>query len=417
MPNSITSSLNSYLVGGAVRDKLLGRDIYDNDWVVVGSTIEEMLSLGFSQVGKDFPVFLHPNTKEEYALARTERKQGKGYTGFICNADNNVSLEEDLLRRDLTINAMAMDKSGKIIDPYHGQNDVKHRILRHVSQAFVEDPLRVLRVARFAARFHDFHFTVAPETLNLMINISESGELLTLSAERIWQEMSRSLAEKHPEVFFQTLRQCGALPVLWPELDALWGIPNPEKHHPEICSGIHTMMVLQQSVKLSDKISIRFAALCHDLGKTLTPKATWPKHYGHEKSGLPLIEKICQTLKVPNKIKSFALKVCQFHLHCHRAFELKPQTILTLFNDLDAWRKPEEFTDFLLACQADATGRLGFENQLYPQADFLQALFTKANEVKATEFVKQGIKGVQIKEAMNKQKLSVIEELALQLKP
>jgi tRNA nucleotidyltransferase (CCA-adding enzyme) len=371
MPNlKAIQSLEHYLVGGAVRDKLLNRDIYDRDWLVVGSTVKEMLSLGFTQVGKDFPVFLHPETKEEYALARTERKQGEGYTGFICNAEPSVSLEEDLLRRDLTINAMAMNKSGEIIDPYNGQDDLNNRVLRHVSDAFIEDPLRVLRVARFAARFHEYNFTIAGETLVLMQKISDSGELSTLSGERIWQEMSRSLAEKHPEIFFQTLKKCNALEKIWPELDALWGIPNPAQHHPEVCSGIHTMMVLQQSVKLSSKISIRFATLCHDLGKTLSPIETLPKHYGHEKSGLPLVEKICNTLKIPNKIKSLALKVCQFHLHCHRSFELKPQTILTLFNHLDVWRKPEEFEEFLIACQADATGRLGFENINYPALPF-----------------------------------------------
>jgi tRNA nucleotidyltransferase (CCA-adding enzyme) len=408
-------SLKHYLVGGAVRDKLLNRDVYDRDWVVIESTPKEMLSLGFSQVGKDFPVFLHPETKEEYALARTERKQGEGYTGFICNADPSVSLEEDLIRRDLTINAMAMDDSGKIIDPYNGQNDLNNRVLRHVSDAFIEDPLRVLRVARFAARFHEYNFTIADETLLIMQKISNSGELATLSGERIWQEMSRSLEEKHPDVFFQTLRDCHALEKIWPELNALWNIPNPALHHPEVCSGVHTMMVLQQSVKLSSKISIRFAALCHDLGKTLSPKETLPKHYGHEKSGLPLVEKICNTLKVPNQIKSLALKVCQFHLHCHRAFELKPQTILTLFNNLDVWRKPEEFEDFLLVCQADATGRLGFENNTYPQAQFLKELFTQTSRVKSLEFVEQGLTGIKIKEAINDKKLRIIEALKTSL--
>ena len=408
--SKILSSLNYYLVGGAVRDQLLNREIYDRDWVVVGSTVKEMLSLGFTQVGKDFPVFLHPKTKEEYALARTERKQGQGYTGFICDAQPNVTLEDDLLRRDLTINAMALSNTGEIIDPYSGQQDLNNRILRHVSNAFIEDPLRVLRVARFAARFHEYNFTVAPETLALMQKISESDELATLSGERIWQEMSRSLAEKHPEVFFQTLRDCGALKKIWPELDALWGIPNPAQHHPEICSGVHTMMVLQQSAKLSQSINVRFAALCHDLGKTLSPKESLPRHTGHEKSGLPLIEKICKKLKVPNKAKSLALKVCQFHLHCHRALELKPQTIMTLFNNLDVWRKPDEFEDFLLACQADATGRLGFENNDYPQAMYLKELYTQASKVKSLEFVEQGLTGIKIKEAMNEKKLKIIVE-------
>ncbi|GAA6206333.1 multifunctional CCA addition/repair protein [Thalassotalea sp. SU-HH00458] len=403
--------LNVFLVGGAVRDQLLNREVYDHDWVVVGSTVDEMLALGFTQVGKDFPVFLHPETKEEYALARTERKDGTGYTGFICHADENVSLEEDLLRRDLTINAMALSNTGEIIDPYGGKKDIENRVLRHVSSAFSEDPLRVLRVARFASRFHQYNFNIAPETMTIMQEISESDELLTLSGERIWQEMSRSLAQSHPEIFFTTLRECGALKKLWPELNALWGIPNPEQHHPKICSGIHTMMVLQQSVKLSNKLSVRFAALCHDLGKTLTNQNSYPKHIGHEQLGLPLIEKVCQKFKVPNKAKSLALKVCQFHLHCHRAFELKPQTILSLFNKLDVWRKPDEFEDFLLACQADATGRLGFENTPYPQVKYLQNLYQQTSQVKPTEFVEQGLKGIKIKEAINERKLNIMTEL------
>lgn len=411
LKSNILSTLNCYLVGGAVRDKLLNREVYDRDWVVVGSSVKEMLSLGFIQVGKDFPVFLHPKAKEEYALARTERKQGQGYTGFICNANANVKLEDDLLRRDLTINAMALNDAGEVIDPYQGQQDLKNRILRHVSNAFIEDPLRVLRVARFATRFHEYNFIVAPETLTLMKKISDSDELTTLSGERIWQEMSRSLAEQNPDVFFHTLRDCGALQKLWSELDALWEVANPAEHHPEICSGIHTMMVLQQSTKLSQNINVRFAALCHDLGKTLSAKKSLPQHTDHENSGLTLIEKICKKLKVPNKAKSLALKVCQFHLHCHRALELKPQTIMTLFNQLDVWRKPEEFEDFLLVCQAVATGRLGFEKTSYPQAQYLKELYFQANQVKSLEFIEQGLTGIKIKEAMNGKKLKIITEL------
>lgn len=398
-------SLNYFLVGGAVRDKLLNREVVDNDYVVVGSTVEEMLRLGFSQVGKDFPVFLHPKTKQEYALARTERKSGSGYTGFECDASSKVTLEEDLLRRDLTINAMAMDENGNIIDPYQGQADIENRVLRHVSTAFVEDPLRVLRVARFAARFHNYGFTIAPDTLALMTKLSESGELLSLSGERVWQEMERSLADENPEIFFKVLYECQALKSLWPDLHNLWGIPNPERWHPEICSGIHTMMVLKQASLLSKKTTIRFASVCHDLGKSLTKDEKLPSHPGHETAGLPLIEELCKRLRVPTIHKSLALKVCQFHLHCHKAFELKANTILKLFNQLDVWRKPEEFDDFLLCCQADFTGRLGFENRNYLQKEFLFAAFELLSKVTAKPFVEQGLKGSAIKQAITEKRL------------
>lgn len=402
-------SLNYFLVGGAVRDKLLNREVVDNDYVVVGSTVEEMLRLGFSQVGKDFPVFLHPKTKQEYALARTERKSGSGYTGFECDASSKVTLEEDLLRRDLTINAMAMDENGNIIDPYQGQADIENRVLRHVSTAFIEDPLRVLRVARFAARFHNYGFTIAPDTLALMTKLSESGELLSLSGERVWQEMERSLADENPEIFFKVLYECQALKSLWPDLHNLWGIPNPERWHPEICSGIHTMMVLKQASLLSKKTTIRFASVCHDLGKSLTKDEKLPSHPGHETAGLPLIEELCKRLRVPTIHKSLALKVCQFHLHCHKAFELKANTILKLFNQLDVWRKPEEFDDFLLCCQADFTGRLGFENRNYLQKEFLFAAFELLSKVTAKPFVEQGLKGSAIKQAITEKRLAELK--------
>jgi len=402
---NITQQLNFFLVGGAVRDALLNRNVVDKDYVVVGSSVDEMLSLGFIQVGKDFPVFLHPKTKQEYALARTEKKSGQGYTGFNCNAAADVTLEEDLLRRDLTVNAMAMDDTGKVVDPYNGQNDLNNRVLRHVSEAFIEDPLRVLRVARFAARYHEYGFTIAPETLTLMTQLSESGELLSLSGERIWQEMERSLADPNPQIFFQVLYQCQALKSLWPDLHNLWGIPNPERWHPEICSGIHTMMVLKQAVLLSEKTSVRFASVCHDLGKSLTEDSTLPSHPGHETAGLPLIEELCARLRVPTAHKSLALKVCQFHLHVHKAFELKPSTILKLFNQLDVWRKPDEFADFLLCCQADFTGRLGFENREYLQKEFLYLAFELLKKVTAKPFVEKGLKGLAIKEAIERQRL------------
>lgn len=405
------SHITSYLVGGAVRDQLLNRQSYDRDYVVVGATIEEMIALGFSQVGKDFPVFLHPHTKEEYALARTEKKVDSGYTGFTCNTSTFVTIEEDLLRRDLTINAMALKPNGEIIDPYNGQKDLNNRILRHVSDAFVEDPLRVLRVARFAARYHSYGFTIAKETLDLMSQISQSNELQSLSSERIFTELNKSLNEDHPEVFFETLRACGALKVLLPEIETLWGIPNPALWHPEICSGIHTMMVLQQAVKLSNKAEVRFAALCHDLGKGITPESEWPSHRGHEKSGLPLVKNVCARLKAPNSYQILALKVCEYHLHCHKAFELRASTILKLFNALDVWRKPEEFNDFILTCTADMRGRTGFEEKEYPQADYLHHCLKAAKSITAKTFVEQGIQGKEIKKAMNQARLDAIEEI------
>ena len=409
------NELNIYLVGGAVRDQLLNRAVQDHDYLVVGASVKEMLALGFQQVGKDFPVFLHPKTKQEYALARTERKQGHGYTGFACYAEPDVTIEQDLLRRDLTINAMAKSRNGEIIDPYQGQQDLNNRVLRHVSDAFVEDPLRVLRVARFAARYHNYGFTIAPETLELMTKISASGELTALSAERIWQEMQRSLNEEHPEVFFQVLRQCQALKALWPELNALWGVPNPAQWHPEICSGDHTMMVLQQAVLLThnnkNKTAIRFAALCHDLGKGLTASEHWPSHRGHEKAGLPLVEKIATQLKVPNYCRQLALKVCEHHLHCHKAFQLKPSTLLRIFNQLDVWRKPQEFDDFIITCKSDFLGRLGFENRPYPQEQYLKDAMLAASSINAKVFVEQGLQGIAIKEAMAKARLHAIKKV------
>ena len=422
--HSAIAQLNTFLVGGAVRDEMLSRTIIERDYLVVGASVEQMLSLGFQQVGKDFPVFLHPKTKDEYALARTERKQGHGYTGFVCHASPDVTIEEDLIRRDLTVNAMAMSDDGTIIDPFNGQQDLQDRILRHVSDAFIEDPLRVLRVARFAARYFSYGFTIAPETLQLMTDISQSGELSSLTSERVWQEMQRSLTEDHPEVFFDVLHQCDALKVIWPELDALWGIPNPAKWHPEICSGIHTMMVLQQSVLLTNKVSttdtltekthIRFAALCHDLGKSLTAKENWPSHRGHEKAGLKLVERICSQLKVPNNYKQLALKVCEHHLHCHNAFDLKATTVLKIFNQLDIWRKPDEFDDFLLACQSDYQGRLGFEKRAYPQAQYLRDLAVTARAVNAKIFLEQGLTGLAIKEAIAKARLESIKKVKQQ---
>lgn len=410
------SQLNTFLVGGAVRDHLLDYDIIERDYLVIGATPEQMTSLGFIAVGKDFPVFLHPKTKEEYALARTEKKQGKGYKGFVCYTSPEVTIEQDLLRRDLTINAMAMDNEGNIIDPYHGKKDIEARVLRHVSPAFIEDPLRVLRVARFTARYHDFNFTIADETLSLMKKITASGELNELSSERIWKEMDRSLNDPHPEIFFEVLKECGVLKAIWPELDALWGVPNPKLWHPEICTGVHTMMVLKQAVLLSNKPEVRFAALCHDLGKSLTLAEKLPSHPGHEKAGLPLVEKICAQLRIPNHYKKLALKVCEHHLHCHKAFQLKPSTLLRIFNQLDIWRQKEEFFDFITACKADFRGRLNFENKEYPQEQYLIDCANAAKAVTAKPFVEQGLKGKAIKEAMEREKLHAIAQIKEQYK-
>ncbi|WP_371376860.1 multifunctional CCA addition/repair protein [Thalassotalea aquiviva] len=409
--STLLSSLNIFLVGGAVRDSLLNRPILERDYLVVGASAEQMLARGFKQVGKDFPVFLHPKTKEEYALARTERKQGNGYTGFVCYAEPDVTIEQDLMRRDLTINAMAMSPAGDIIDPYNGQTDLNNRVLRHVSDAFKEDPLRVLRVARFAARYHYLGFEVAEETMQLMSHMVEQGELQALTPDRVWKEFSRALMEDNPEIFIEVLRHCSALKVLWPSLDALWGIPNPKEHHPEVDSGVHTLLVLQQAVTLKAGLDVRFASLCHDLGKGLTDKSQWPKHFGHEKSGLVLVNEICQQLRVPNQITRVAQLTCEFHLHCHRAFELRAETILTLFNKVDVWRKESDFDSFLLACQADACGRLGMENNPYPQAQYLRECLQACKHLKPADFVAKGLKGKAIKEAINHTKVDAIAKV------
>ena len=399
-----------YLVGGAVRDTLLGLKVKDRDWLVVGATPEQMLSLGYQQVGADFPVFLHPRSKEEYALARTERKTAGGYTGFSCNAAPDVTLEEDLLRRDLTINAIAMDENKQLIDPYHGQRDLELKVLRHVSDAFIEDPLRVLRVARFAARYHHLGFTIAPETLSLMQHICASGELAYLSAERVWQETARSIEGNNPEVYIDVLRQCGALKIWFTELDVLWGIPNPPQWHPEIDTGIHTIMVLQQAAKLSDKLTVRFAALVHDLGKGLTPQAKWPSHPGHEKSGLAAVNSLCDRLKAPNECRELSLLMSEYHTHVHKAFELKPATVLKVLNHCDVWRKPQRFADLLLCCEADARGRTGFENRDYPNANYFWQAYQAALQVDVKAIVASGLKGEAIKQHLNELRISAIKD-------
>ncbi|WP_245732152.1 multifunctional CCA addition/repair protein [Thalassotalea agarivorans] len=405
------SDLDTYLVGGAVRDSLLGHPVKDKDYLVVGADVERMLSLGFTQVGKDFPVFLHPESKDEYALARTEKKAGQGYAGFTCYAEPDVTLEQDLLRRDLTINAMAIAKDGSLLDPYDGQADLDNRLLRHVSPAFVEDPLRVLRVARFAARYHQYGFVVAEETLSLMTQLSQSGELNTLSGERVWQEMVRALAEPNPEIFIEVLRACGALAALLPELDKLWGIPNPAQWHPEIDSGVHTLMVLKQAVIYTKDTKIRFATLMHDVGKGLTPENEWPSHRGHEKAGIALIDNVCERLRIPNDYRKLARLVSEFHLHAHRAFELKPVTILKVFNALDIWRNPDMLDAFVISCQADFTGRTGSEQSPYPQADYLMQCAKACSSISARHFVERGLQGAQIKQAIIENRIAAIDEI------
>ena len=394
--------MQTYLVGGAVRDHLLNRPVKDNDWVVVGATPEEMISKGYEQVGADFPVFLHPDTKEEYALARTERKSGKGYQGFVCDFSSAVTLEEDLLRRDLTINAMAQDSDGKIIDPYNGQTDLQNRILRHVSPAFQEDPLRVLRVARFAARFAGLGFRIADETMDLMKQMVLDNELDHLVAERVWTETQRSLGENSPDTYFRVLRECGALKVWFKELDALFGVPQPEKHHPEIDTGEHALLCLQAAQKLSDSTAVRWAALTHDLGKGRTPESEWPRHFGHEKKGLSPVKQLCNRLKAPNDAKTLALLSSEFHTHVHRAFELRPDTLLKLFDQVDAWRRPERFEDFLLVCISDARGRTGLEECDYPQAEYCRNALKEALTITAQDIIATGIQGAEIRPALAK---------------
>ncbi|MGH8693073.1 MAG: multifunctional CCA addition/repair protein [Burkholderiales bacterium] len=369
-----------YAVGGAVRDSLLGREVADQDYVVVGATPEQMERLGYRPVGKDFPVFLHPQTHQEYALARTERKTARGYKGFDVCAAPEVTLEQDLARRDLTINAIARDQQGNIIDPFHGVADLKAGILRHVSPAFVEDPVRVLRVARFAARFG---FAVAPETLELMREIVRTGEVDHLVAERAWQEISRGLMEATPSRMFLTLRECGALARVLPEIDALYGVPQPQEHHPEVDTGVHIMLVVDYAAARNFPLPVRFAALTHDLGKGVTPKALWPKHLGHEHQSVELVEKLCRRLRAPNDCRDLAVLVARYHGDVHRAEELRPGTILKLLVATDVFRKPERFEEFVDACACDFHGRTGYEQRAYPPADILRYAAAAARAVDA----------------------------------
>ena len=398
-----------YLVGGAVRDELLGLPVKERDWVVTGALPEDLQRLGYRTVGRDFPVFLHPETKEEHALARTERKVGKGYRGFEVHFEPDVTLEDDLRRRDLSINAMARDAEGRLIDPYGGQADLEARVLRHVSEAFAEDPVRILRVARFAARYAPLGFTVAPGTMALMRQMVESGEVDALVPERVWQETAKALAEPRPDAFLSVLRECGALKRVYPELDALWGVPQPAKWHPEIDTGVHMLLVMQAAAKLTDNPRVRFAALMHDLGKGTTPPKAWPRHVGHEERGERLVRQVAERLRVPNDYRDLAEMTARWHGLVHRAAELRSRTILELLERCDAFRRPDRFREFLLACEADFRGRTGFEGRPYPEAALLARAFEAALGVSLGAEDRQGLAGEQIGEALRRKRLDAIE--------
>jgi len=404
---------DTYLVGGAVRDALLGLQATERDWVVVGSTPQDMLDRGYKQVGASFPVFLHPGTGEEYALARTEKKQGHGYHGFNVDFHPGVTLEEDLQRRDLTINAMAQDEHGKLIDPYGGQRDLEQKVLRHVSRAFIEDPLRVMRVARFAARFSRFGFRVHESTLAMMREITLSGELQHLAAERSWREIERAMSTDKPSEFVSVLRQCGALDILLPEVAALFGVPQPEKYHPEIDTGVHLLMALDKAAKLGNgAANVVFAVLLHDLGKGITPKRKLPSHIGHEMAGVPLVDDVCKRLKAPNAMHDLARKVCAGHLDCHRILEARPATVLRLLERLDVFRQPHVLQGFLLACEADYLGRKGLDDRPYPQADYLHRAWLAVADIRARDLDLQGISGPQVGEKLRQARITAISELA-----
>lgn len=385
-----------YLVGGAVRDKLLGLPVKDRDWVVVGATAEEMYAHGYKKVGLAFPVFLHPKTHEEYALARTERKIGPGYQGFEFHADPSVTLEEDLSRRDLTINAIARSRNGRLVDPFHGERDLKHRHLRHVSAAFIEDPVRILRVARFAAKLAAYNFQVVSETNRLMREMVLNGEINALVPERVWQECEKALATHQPSYFFKVLRHCGALAVLFPEIDRLFGVPASPEWHPEIDTGVHVMMALDAAAQMGFDSEVQFAVLMHDLGKGLTDKQHWPSHTGHDESGLALVKAFCDRWHVPNTYRDLAMLVTRYHGICHKVISLRADAVVTTLQALDAFRKPARFQQFLQACQADSCGRIGHENDPYPQARIFQQAYELAARVSPQPFIDAGYQGMEI---------------------
>ncbi|MDO9424199.1 MAG: multifunctional CCA addition/repair protein [Methylobacter sp.] len=399
-----------YLVGGAVRDKLLGLPVKERDWVVLGETPESMVRQGYRPVGKDFPVFLHPQSHEEYALARTERKTAPGYKGFTVHASPDVSLEQDLIRRDLTINAMAMTPEGRLIDPYGGKIDLEKRIFRHISPAFAEDPVRILRIARFAARYGHLGFTLAEETRSLMQSMVTAGEVDHLVPERVWAELFKALNEKSPSAFFYTLKACAALDKIFPEIQCLFGVPQPEHYHPEIDTGIHVMLCLEQAALLSSSPEVRFAALVHDLGKGVTPRADWPHHYGHETQGLRILEQLCMRLRVPNSFKTLAMQVMQYHTHCHRTFELRASTLTDMLAALGAFKPSHKLPEFLQACEADAKGRTGFENTPYPQAELLSGAAKAAASVDTSSILNGELKGSHIGEAIRRLRIKAVAE-------
>lgn len=403
--------MQTYLVGGAVRDALLGRPVKERDYVVVGATPEEMQALGFRPVGKDFPVFLHPETKEEYALARTERKTAPGYHGFVFHAAPDVTLEEDLRRRDLTVNAMAEDETGRIIDYFGGRNDLDARLLRHVSPAFAEDPVRILRTARFAARYAPLGFRVAEETMQLMRQMVTAGEVDALVPERVWQELARALAEDAPQVFFRVLRDCGALARLFPAVDALFGVPQNPDMHPEIDTGVHTLMVLEQCARLTPDPAIRFAALTHDLGKGSTPREQWPSHKGHEARSVQLVEDLCDRYRAPREYRDLAVITAQWHGHVHRAEEIGAGEIVEVLERTDAFRRPERFEKFLIACHADSRGRTGFEDSPYPQAERMRRALAAARAIDPALLVAQGLRGEALGEAIHAARIRAVEGL------
>jgi tRNA nucleotidyltransferase (CCA-adding enzyme) len=402
--------MDIYLVGGAVRDALLQYPVEERDWVVVGATPDDLLAKGYEQVGRDFPVFLHPQSKEEYALARTERKKGHGYTGFEVHCDPDVTLEEDLLRRDLTINAMARDARGNIIDPHGGRRDLEARVLRHVSGAFIEDPLRVLRTARFAARYAHLGFAVADETLALMSEIVDAGELAYLPSERIWTELQRALGERSPGTFLRVLRECGALSALLPEVDALFGVPQPPEYHPEIDTGEHLLLAMEQAAAMETGTEVRFALLLHDLGKGITPAQELPRHIAHERRGVPLVEAVCERLRPPTRYRELAVVVCKHHLLCHQARKLRGTTLLKLFRATDALRRPERFEWYLQACEADARGRAGMAQRDYSQVDYLRPARDIAAGVKAVQFADSNLKGSEFGRAIEEERARRLEE-------